>query len=205
MHLPQLELLPRSCRAPLLIAYPEHTRFTLVDFPLHLPLELLGVNLCVQVLNCILMEHKLLLQSRDYNALCMCVMALVAMLYPLEYMFPVIPLLPTSLESAEQVRPDSSVRQKTCVTSLRFPNRPGTASVGSDSLHHRHSGQLSEGARTSISAAERRLARRLGRKSNVQTGTGRRIAAVSRTGKEFALSTVAIGSLFDECDTVDFR
>lgn len=41
--------------------------------------------------------------SRDYNALTMSVLALVAMLYPLEYMFPVIPLLPASLENSEQV------------------------------------------------------------------------------------------------------
>lgn len=41
--------------------------------------------------------------SRDYNSLTMTILALVAMLYPLEYMFPVIPLLPASLENAEQV------------------------------------------------------------------------------------------------------
>lgn len=33
----------------------------------------------------------------------MSVMAFVAMIYPLEYMFPVIPLLPTCMASAEQV------------------------------------------------------------------------------------------------------
>jgi hypothetical protein len=41
--------------------------------------------------------------SRDYNALTMSIMAFVAMLYPLEYMFPVIPLLPANLQGAEQV------------------------------------------------------------------------------------------------------
>lgn len=46
----------------------------------------------------------MVLQSRDYNALSMSVMAFVAMIYPLEYMFPVIPLLPTCMASAEQVR-----------------------------------------------------------------------------------------------------
>jgi len=53
-----------------------------------------GVSLCVM---------QIVLQSRDYNALSMSVMAFVAMLYPLEYMFPVIPLLPTCMSSAEQV------------------------------------------------------------------------------------------------------
>ena len=46
---------------------------------------------------------QVVLQSRDYNALSMSVMAFVAMIDPLEYMFPVIPLLPTCMASAEQV------------------------------------------------------------------------------------------------------
>lgn len=46
---------------------------------------------------------QLVLMSRDYNALTMSIMAFVAMLYPLEYMFPVIPLLPACLHGAEQV------------------------------------------------------------------------------------------------------
>lgn len=45
----------------------------------------------------------MVLQSKDYNALSMSVMAFVSMIYPLEYMFPVIPLLPTCMGSAEQV------------------------------------------------------------------------------------------------------
>ena len=34
----------------------------------------------------------------------MSVMAFVTMIYPLEYMFPVIPLLPTCMSCAEQVK-----------------------------------------------------------------------------------------------------
>ncbi|KPJ01968.1 MAP kinase-activating death domain protein [Papilio xuthus] len=49
------------------------------------------------------MENKVVVQSRDYNALSMSVMALVAMLYPLEYMFPAIPLLPSCMSCAEQL------------------------------------------------------------------------------------------------------
>jgi len=96
-------VLSREIRGPLIFALPDHTRFSLVDFPLHLPLELLGVDTCLKVLTVIMMEHKLVLQSRDYNALSMSVMAFVTMIYPLEYMFPVIPLLPTCMSSAEQV------------------------------------------------------------------------------------------------------
>lgn len=38
----ECELLSTSFQDPLLFALPDHTRFSLVDFPLHLPLELLG-------------------------------------------------------------------------------------------------------------------------------------------------------------------
>ncbi|XP_036440156.1 MAP kinase-activating death domain protein isoform X9 [Colossoma macropomum] len=98
-----VEVLPHELQPALTFAQPDSSRFCLVDFPLHLPLELLGVDACLQVLSCILLEHKVVLQSRDYNALSMSVMAFVAMIYPLEYMFPVIPLLPTCMASAEQL------------------------------------------------------------------------------------------------------
>ncbi|KAK6472941.1 MAP kinase-activating death domain protein-like [Huso huso] len=98
-----VEVLPPELQPALTFALPDPSRFSLVDFPLHLPLELLGVDTCLQVLCCILLEHKVVLQSRDYNALSMSVMAFVTMIYPLEYMFPVIPLLPTCMASAEQL------------------------------------------------------------------------------------------------------
>lgn len=62
-----------------------------------------GVDTCLKVLTLILLENKVVVLSRDYNALSMSVMALVAMLYPLEYMFPAIPLLPTCMSCAEQL------------------------------------------------------------------------------------------------------
>ncbi|XP_072941897.1 MAP kinase-activating death domain protein [Epargyreus clarus] len=99
----ELEVLSPTAHAPLLFALPDHTRFSLVDFPLHLPLELLGIDTCLKVLTLILMENKVVVQSRDYNALSMSVMALVSMLYPLEYMFPAIPLLPSCMSCAEQL------------------------------------------------------------------------------------------------------
>ncbi|XP_055617610.1 MAP kinase-activating death domain protein isoform X2 [Toxorhynchites rutilus septentrionalis] len=99
----EVEVLSPLIQQPLMFALPDHTRFSLVDFPLHLPLELLGVETCLKVLTLILLEHKVIIQSRDYNALSMSVMALVNLIYPLEYMFPVIPLLPTCMGSAEQL------------------------------------------------------------------------------------------------------
>lgn len=53
-----IEVLPQEVQQALTFALPDPSRFTLVDFPLHLPLELLGVDACLQVLTCILLEHK---------------------------------------------------------------------------------------------------------------------------------------------------
>jgi hypothetical protein len=54
----QLEVLPPDLHPPLIFALPDRTRFSLVDFPLHLPLELLGVDSCLQVMALILLECK---------------------------------------------------------------------------------------------------------------------------------------------------
>ncbi|XP_071830863.1 MAP kinase-activating death domain protein-like isoform X4 [Apostichopus japonicus] len=99
----EMEILDSDSHPPFVFALPDHTRFSLADFPLHLPLELLGIDTCLKVLTLIIMENKVVLQSKDYNALSMSVMAFVSMIYPLEYMFPVIPLLPTCMGSAEQL------------------------------------------------------------------------------------------------------
>lgn len=68
---------------------------------------------------CFCLSCQVILQSRDYNALSMSVMAFVAMIYPLEYMFPVIPLLPTCMASAEQVI-NSPPLQKLLIITVHF-------------------------------------------------------------------------------------
>ncbi|VIO87749.1 Regulator of presynaptic activity aex-3, putative [Brugia malayi] len=98
-----LEVLPSNIIPIFEFALPDHTRFSFVDFPLHLPLELLGIDTAMKVMAAIMLESKVVLQSRNYNAVSMCVLALVALMYPLEYMFPVIPLLPSFMSSAEQL------------------------------------------------------------------------------------------------------
>ncbi|VDK21867.1 unnamed protein product [Taenia asiatica] len=98
-----LKLLPEEVEHPLVFAMPDKNRLSLVDFSFYLPMELLNIPNCLQVILAILLEQKVLVKSRDYNALTMCILALTKMLYPLQYMFPVIPLLPTSLPNAEQI------------------------------------------------------------------------------------------------------
>jgi hypothetical protein len=56
----QIEILSPTVHPALIFALPDHTRFSLVDFPLHLPLELLGVDMCLKVLMLILLENKVL-------------------------------------------------------------------------------------------------------------------------------------------------
>ena len=56
--------------------------------PFHLP----------QVITLILLECKVVVQSRDVNSLSLSVLALTHLIYPLQYMFPVIPILPTSMQ-----------------------------------------------------------------------------------------------------------
>ena len=53
-----MSVLPKELQPPLLFALPDHTRFTLIDYPLHLPLELLGVETCLKVLTAIMLEFK---------------------------------------------------------------------------------------------------------------------------------------------------
>ena len=51
----ELEIVDRRFGPLLLFAFPDQTRFSLCDFPIHLPLELLGVELSIQVLTLILL------------------------------------------------------------------------------------------------------------------------------------------------------
>ncbi len=57
----------------------------------------------LQVFSLILLEKKVVVQSRDYSALTVSILSLTKLLYPLEYMFPVIPLLPVSMSGSEQL------------------------------------------------------------------------------------------------------
>lgn len=59
----ELELLPPGFHPPVSFAFPDAKRFSLVDFPIHLPLELLGVEAFLKVLTCILLEQKVYIGS----------------------------------------------------------------------------------------------------------------------------------------------
>ena len=65
----------------------------------------------------------------------MSVLAFVALLYPLEYMFPVIPLLPTCMTGAEQVE-SNGVSTRLCQSILL------SVTTHSNAVHHRRAGQF---------------------------------------------------------------
>ena len=60
-------------------------------------------NYTFQVLTLILLERKVVVQSHDYSALSFTILSLTRLLYPLEYVFPVIPLLPPAMNGSEQL------------------------------------------------------------------------------------------------------
>lgn len=54
----ELEVLPRDVMPIIEFALPDHTRFTLMDFPLHLPIEMLDVDTVIRILTAIMLEYK---------------------------------------------------------------------------------------------------------------------------------------------------
>lgn len=99
----RLELSSSRSFLELEFALPNKSRLPMMDFPVHMPLEVLGIELSLQVFKCILFEQKIIFVSQNYNLLSTCILALVALLYPLDYMFPVIPILPACMTGAEQL------------------------------------------------------------------------------------------------------
>lgn len=51
-------MLPPNVLPAYEFALPDHTRFSFVDFPLHLPLELLGIDAAIRVLAAVMLESK---------------------------------------------------------------------------------------------------------------------------------------------------
>ncbi|VDD80370.1 unnamed protein product [Mesocestoides corti] len=94
---------PPDLAKPIIFALPDKHRFSLVDYPLHLPLSLLGIEKFIKVFFSLLLEQKIVLESSHHERLTTCVMSFTALCYPLQYLFTVIPLLPSSLKGAEQL------------------------------------------------------------------------------------------------------
>ncbi|KAI0982757.1 hypothetical protein GJ496_001168 [Pomphorhynchus laevis] len=98
-----VQILISPSLSPVNFALPNATRLPLVDIPLHFLLEFIGTKMFVDILSLLLLEQKVLFVSDDYKVCSKCVIAMISLLYPLQYMFPIIPLLPNTLPYAEQL------------------------------------------------------------------------------------------------------
>lgn len=118
-------------------------------------------------------------------------MAFVSMLYPLQYMFPVIPLLPTCMTDAEQVRTRFSAPQKCHQISLTPISSP-PASTCSDPFHHWYSGELLA-VQEELQVAQWRLDGRLG--CLHRCWANRNHSRLARTGGHQSSKSLASGEV----------
>ena len=83
--------------------YTDKTKMPYTDFSCSLPLNLLGPENFIKVVILLMLEHKIVVVSRNLSALTQSVEAFVSCLYPLEFLFCVIPLLPQQLQGARNI------------------------------------------------------------------------------------------------------
>lgn len=86
-----------------LVCYPPANRFPLLELPVHELFQRLDVCMVIDIFKLVLSEQKVVVHSADAAFVSTCVLVVVALLYPLQYLFPVIPLLPSSMPSAENL------------------------------------------------------------------------------------------------------
>jgi hypothetical protein len=123
-----------------------------VDFPLHLPLELLGVDLCIRVLTLIMLENKVMNERTDDSP---------QLLHVVLGRLSITRLQRINHECSSVCRSPLSIRIHvsgySIVTDLHDRRRTGTdklislefifmpvhvASAHSNTVHHRHSSQF---------------------------------------------------------------
>ncbi|KAM3173377.1 hypothetical protein ACTXT7_012627 [Hymenolepis weldensis] len=113
----QVYLQPPELGQPIIFALPDGNRFSLVDYSLCLPLRLLGAEKFLKVFFAMLLEQKVVvLESSHHDRLTTCVLAFTSLCYPLQYLFTVIPLLPSSLKGAEQYLLEDAVVWELCTS-----------------------------------------------------------------------------------------
>ncbi|KAJ6646254.1 DENN domain-containing protein 5A [Pseudolycoriella hygida] len=69
----------------------------LMDFPLRLLFSYLGVECCIQLFSCVLLEHQVLLRSNDYQKLMIVGECITALLFPFSWPHVYAPILPAAL------------------------------------------------------------------------------------------------------------
>lgn len=87
----------------IIVGCPPPTRLPIFNLPVYVMFEQLEIYFVIEIYKLLLMEQKIILHSRSYEFVSQCVMTIQGLLYPLQYLFPVIPLLPTCLPNAENL------------------------------------------------------------------------------------------------------
>ncbi|CAG9792048.1 unnamed protein product [Diatraea saccharalis] len=89
---PHLDPIPVVIRMP---NPPEE--LPLLDYPLRVMFQVLGVECVVQLFTCVLLEHQVLLRSSDYNKLMLVAECIVSLLLPFTWAHVYVPILPAPL------------------------------------------------------------------------------------------------------------
>ncbi|KAL4714481.1 hypothetical protein ACJJTC_017776 [Scirpophaga incertulas] len=89
---PHLDPIPVVIRMP---KPPEE--LPLLDYPLRVMFQYLGVECVLQLFTCVLLEHQVLLRSSDYNKLMMVAECITSLLLPFTWAHVYVPILPAPL------------------------------------------------------------------------------------------------------------
>lgn len=89
----QPHLTPQS----IILQRPKVNELPLLDFPLRLLFEYLGVECVIELFTCVLLENQVLLKSEDYQKLTVVAECITSLLFPFEWPHVYAPILPTAL------------------------------------------------------------------------------------------------------------
>eukprot|EP01135_Chromosphaera_perkinsii_P000784 Nk52_evm72s151 gene=Nk52_evmTU72s151 len=80
------------------LTFPPSLCFSLTDFSIHPLFQNVSVDTVIELVKIILLDGKLILCSSNYNTLTLAVFSLISLIYPMNYAYTFIPLLPNSLK-----------------------------------------------------------------------------------------------------------
>jgi DENN domain-containing protein 5 len=95
IYLPPSE--PNLTPINIIIQRPKSTELPLLDFPLRLLFDYLGVECVIELFTCVLLENQVLLKSEDFQKLTLVAECIIAFLFPFEWPHVYAPILPTAL------------------------------------------------------------------------------------------------------------
>ncbi|XP_050672617.1 DENN domain-containing protein 5A isoform X3 [Leptidea sinapis] len=104
----------------------------LLDYPLRVMFNLLGVECVVQLFSCVLLEHQVLLKSSDYNKLMLVAECIVSLLLPFSWAHVYVPILPAPLFHFLDAPVPFVMGVHSDGTAVLGPNSPRNIALGSE-------------------------------------------------------------------------